>query len=96
MNINYNKEGIKEKGSAIFLHCFTKNTFTEGCVAINRIHFKEIYQIINKDCYIIIDTKENMTKYYEEESQSDSNWYSYFIIVEISMIFVFFCFALCL
>ena len=89
MNINYNKEGIKGKGSAIFLHCFTKNTFTEGCVAINRIHLKEIYQIINKDCYIIIDTKENMSKYYEE----DSDWYSYLIIAAIIMLFIFFSFA---
>ena len=63
MNINYNEEKTKHKGSAIFLHCFTRNNYTGGCVAIEREKLKEIYTKINKDCNIIIDTKENMTRY---------------------------------
>jgi len=63
MNINYNEDKAPHKGSAIFLHCFTTNTFTGGCVAIDREKLKEIYTKINKDCNIIIDTKENMTRY---------------------------------
>ena len=65
MNINYNKEGIANKGSAIFLHCFSTVKYTHGCVAIDILKLTEIYQILNDNCYIIIDTKENMTRYYE-------------------------------
>ena len=65
MNINWNKEGTPKKGSAIFLHCYTKNKYTGGCVAIHYLKLTEIYRKINDNCYIIIDTKENMTKYYD-------------------------------
>jgi L,D-peptidoglycan transpeptidase YkuD (ErfK/YbiS/YcfS/YnhG family) len=65
MNINWNKEGIPKKGSAIFLHCFTRNKYTAGCVAIHYLNLAEIYRKINDNCYIIIDTKENMTRYYD-------------------------------
>ncbi len=67
MNINYNKEGIKNKGSAIFMHCFTSNKYTAGCVAINKLNIAKIYKRLNKNCYIIIDTLKNMTKYYKDE-----------------------------
>ncbi len=33
--IDYNKEGVYPKGSAIFMHCKGKNPFTAGCVAVD-------------------------------------------------------------
>ena len=82
INIDYNKDRTKYKGSGIFLHCFTKNPFTAGCVSINITELKDIYGKINENCHIIIDTKENMTKYY-----SASNFIK-------SGIFMFMCFIL--
>ena len=67
MNINYNKEGIKFKGCAIFMHCFTSNKYTAGCVAIDKSNIVEIYNRLNENCYIVIDTLKNMTKYYKDE-----------------------------
>ena len=64
LNIDYNKEQTPYKGAGLFLHCFTHNKFTAGCVAIDKNDLIFIYKEINKDCYIIIDTKDNMTKYY--------------------------------
>ena len=64
LNIDYNKEQTPYKGAGLFLHCFTHNKFTAGCVAIDKNNLTFIYKEINKDCYIIIDTKDNMTKYY--------------------------------
>jgi len=73
INIDYNKEGIADKGSGIFLSCYTGKNSTGGGIVIEKVELKKIYQILNKDCYIIIDIKENMNKYYEKESQSDSD-----------------------
>jgi len=42
MNINYNAERKGGKGCAIFLHCFTDNDFTEGCVAIPEKEMKKV------------------------------------------------------
>ena len=65
MNINYNEEGIKKKGSAIFLHCLTRRNYTAGCIAIDKLNILKVYNRLNENCYIIIDTLKNMTKYYE-------------------------------
>ena len=74
MNIDYNKEGEKDKGSAIFLRCLKEQQkSTGGGIVIEKEELKKIYQTLNKDCYIIIDTKKNMTKYYEKEPPSDSD-----------------------
>lgn len=64
LNIDYNKEQTPKKGAGIFLHCFTRNQYTAGCVAIKINELYYIYKEVNKDCYIIINTKENMTQYY--------------------------------
>ena len=64
MNINYNEERIPNKGSGIFLHCFTKNKYTFGCISISENNMIEIYKILNENCCIIIDSKDNMKKYY--------------------------------
>ena len=68
LNIDYNKEQTPYKGAGIFLHCFTNNTYTAGCVAIKNTTLEHLYTIINEDCHIIIDTKENMTRYYYNHS----------------------------
>ena len=70
INLNYNEECIPNKGSGIFLHCFTHNTFTAGCIAINETDMYEVYKLINQNCHIIIDTKGNMTRYYSYNSSS--------------------------
>lgn len=81
LNMDYNKEQTPKKGSGLFLHCFTENTFTAGCVSIDKNELYSIYKEINKDCHIIIDTKQNMTKYY-----SASNFISIGIFMFISLI----------
>ena len=86
MNINYNEEQTPYKGSAIFLHCFTYNNFTHGCVAIDKDILKSIYKEINKDCHIIIDTKENMTKYYHNGSDNASNFINFGILMIICLV----------
>ena len=63
MNINYNEEGVPYKGSAIFLHCFTKNPYTAGCVALNEESMINVYKKINENCVIIIDSEENISNY---------------------------------
>lgn len=61
--LDYNSKNIKGKGSGIFLHCFTKNNFTLGCVAIPKDKMKMLMGKIDKDTIIIIDQHKNMTKY---------------------------------
>ena len=66
ININYNKECEKKKGSGIFLHCYTERDYTAGCVAIKRELLAEILKKLNEKCYIIIDLYDNMKKYFVE------------------------------
>ena len=82
----YNEEQTPYKGSAIFLHCFTNNNYSHGCVAIDKDILKSIYQEINKDCHIIIDTKENMTKYYHNGSDNASNFINFGILMIICLV----------
>ena len=42
LNISYNEEGTPGKGSAIFLHCYSDNSYTEGCIAIPEDAMKRI------------------------------------------------------
>ena len=63
MNINYNEEGIPYKGSAIFFHCFTKNPYTAGCVAVSEETIINVYKKINQNCIIIIDIEDNIYNY---------------------------------
>ena len=84
LNMDYNKEQTPKKGAGLFLHCFTHNKYTAGCVAIDKYDLYFMYKEINKDCRIIIDTKANMTKYY-----SASNYIK-------NGLFMFMCFILLL
>jgi len=54
IEIKYNKENLKEKGSAIFLHCI-KDGPTAGCVAIPTDKMKFILEYIKKDTKVYID-----------------------------------------
>lgn len=57
--IDYNIERIKGLGSAFFLHC-TIDKPTEGCIGIPREDMILILKNINKNCAIVIDTKDNI------------------------------------
>ena len=63
MNINYNEKAIPNKGSAIFLHCFTNIPFTSGCVAVSKDNMVKILNNVSKDAMIIIDVKDNIYNY---------------------------------
>lgn len=63
LNISYNEDGKPGLGSAIFLHCQTKNKFTVGCVAIPENIMREVVKRVNSDCIIIIDKAKNINNY---------------------------------
>ena len=63
LNINYNSECVPGKGSAIFLHCKTKNNFTGGCVSVPEDVMKKIIMSVKADCKIIIDYDKNISEY---------------------------------
>ncbi len=50
--INYNKNKIKNKGSAIFIHLTIDYKATNGCVAINKNDFLILAKLINKKTHI--------------------------------------------
>lgn len=52
--LDYNKECQREKGSAIFMHCITEKSYTEGCIAVTKKHMKNILKIIEKETKIVI------------------------------------------
>lgn len=63
LNINYNEDGEPGKGSAIFLHCQTKNRFTAGCVAIPEEAMIKVLRTVNQDCVLIMDENANIKDY---------------------------------
>ena len=50
--INYNKNKIKNKGSAIFIHLTQDYKPTNGCIAINENDFLILVKLINKKTHI--------------------------------------------
>lgn len=54
MFIDYNAAGVAHKGSCIFLHCFSKNKYTAGCVAISEAAMKKIIQWAKPGAKIVI------------------------------------------
>ena len=50
--INYNKNKIKNKGSAIFIHLTRDYKVTNGCVAVNENDFLILAKLINKKTHI--------------------------------------------
>ena len=47
----------------IFLHCFTKKSYTGGCVALPEQNMIKVFKKINKNAVIIIDVKQNIYNY---------------------------------
>ena len=50
--INYNKNKIKNKGSAIFIHLTRDYKATNGCVAVNENDFLILAKLINKKTHL--------------------------------------------
>ncbi len=61
LNIGYNTEGTPGLGSALFLHCLgAKKPWTGGCVAIPEDKMRFVLQHAQPDCFIVIDSLENL------------------------------------
>lgn len=61
MNISYNEDGTRGKGSAIFLHCIgDRKPRTGGCVAVPEEQMYFIMQHVDPDCVVVIDSMENL------------------------------------
>ncbi|MBR2698585.1 MAG: L,D-transpeptidase family protein [Clostridia bacterium] len=54
MFIDYNVEGVKDKGSCVFLHCTGKKKSTMGCVAVSEASMKKIIQWAKPGVKIVI------------------------------------------
>ncbi len=52
--IDYNKDGAKNKGSAIFLHCQGKNNYTGGCVAVPERVMIKLLETLSDGAKIVI------------------------------------------
>ena len=50
--INYNKNKIKNRGSAIFIHLTRDYKATNGCIAVNENDFLILAKLINKKTHI--------------------------------------------
>ena len=55
MFIGYNCEGVPEKGSCIFLHCFGSSGYTAGCVAVPEEVMKRIIRWARPGVRIVIE-----------------------------------------
>lgn len=53
--IDYNQKGIYPKGSALFMHCKSKKTFTAGCISVSEMEMIYILRHIDKNTRIIIE-----------------------------------------
>ncbi|MBQ7544694.1 MAG: L,D-transpeptidase family protein [Synergistaceae bacterium] len=63
LNISYNEDGTPGKGSAIFLHCYTKNKFTGGCVSLPEDVMREVVRHVKPGCVVVMDTSKNIKGY---------------------------------
>ena len=63
LNISWNTERTPGKGSAIFLHCQTKNHYTAGCVAIPEDDMREVLRHVKPGCVVVMDSHKNIQKY---------------------------------
>ena len=53
------KNKVKDKGSCVFLHMFSENNYTEGCIAISKDMMFKLIHIIKNYAYIIIVENES-------------------------------------
>ena len=63
LNISWNIDGTPGKGSAIFLHCYTKNKFTGGCVSLPEEVMREVVRRVKSGCVVVIDSAKNIKNY---------------------------------
>ena len=66
--LNYNPENIPGEGSAIFLHCYSDNQYTGGCIAVPEARMKYLLQQLafadnEITASIIIDTADKIGTY---------------------------------
>ena len=54
MFIDYNADGVADKGSCIFLHCTGSNRYTAGCIAVEEDIMKQIIRWAKPGCKIVI------------------------------------------
>lgn len=54
MFLDYNPKNIVGKGSAIFLHCFSGNPYTGGCIAVSETNMIKIIRNAEKGAKILI------------------------------------------
>ncbi len=74
LNISFNENGEKGRGSAIFLHCIGPNKpYTGGCVAIPENKMKLVMQKVKSDCVVIIDTLKNLNGDLDSLSAANPN-----------------------
>lgn len=61
---SYNVMNIPGVGSAVFLHCMSKEAKnTEGCIAIPETYMKALLKSVEPQCILIVDKAENILKY---------------------------------
>ena len=63
LNISWNFDRTPGKGSAIFLHCYTKNKFTGGCVSLPEDVMREVVMRVKTGCVVVMDTAKNIRNY---------------------------------
>ncbi len=63
LNISYNEQGTPGLGSAIFLHCYSQNKYTGGCVAIPEEDMRLLLRKVKADCVIVIAKIEDLKNY---------------------------------
>lgn len=63
LNISWNVEGTPGRGSAIFLHCQTKNKYTGGCVAIPEGDMREVVMRVKAGCIVVMDSHKKIQNY---------------------------------
>ncbi|MBR0106889.1 MAG: L,D-transpeptidase family protein [Lachnospiraceae bacterium] len=60
---NYNPENIPGEGFAFFLHCYTGENYSGGCVQIPQSAMQWLITRIDENTCIIIDTEDNIMNY---------------------------------
>ena len=66
VNIEVNPQCRKDSTSAIFLHCFSRQSYTWGCVAIAEGEMRTTLQILKPGARIVmVRNKEDLLSYME-------------------------------
>ena len=63
LNISWNYDRTPGKGSAIFLHCQSKNKYTAGCVAIPENVMREVVRRVKPGCVVVMDRQKDIQRY---------------------------------